>query len=389
MTIDCELPLGGIERPSWYRAVGAGGRAMLDLLLRRGSMTQAALPGLLDLSQPSVARLVGGFAAEGIVSIGSRPAQGRGNPSVTLTLVPDHAYGIGVGITGDAVSMTLIDIAGTVRATRSGAMPDPSRAAVVRQLAEMRRDLLAEAAIDSSRIVGTGVGFSGFLVGDPPRFNPPAMLADWVDVDLVETLSPALGRDLLCDNDATCGAIAEGLLGIGRTTATFAYCHLTNGFGGGLIVDGLPVRGACGNAGDFGAVWWLLGRGRPSGGYPGLDRLRTLVADHGTSFASVQDLLSGITPSTPGIDAWLDEAHDPFATLAFLLGHIVAPQKVVIGGRLPAWLARALAASLSVPASPVRHDRPFPLPAVVARQVEGDATAIGAALMPLRALFFR
>lgn len=361
---------------------------MLEFLLRRGTAVQAALPDLLDLSQPSVARLVNGFVSDGLVSPTTRTATGRGNPSVTLALVPDHAFGLGIGIAGDAVSMAIVDLAGIVRGTHRMPMAERSLRAVVAQVAMMRADLLAASAIDDTRLVGTGLGFSGFLVGDPPRFNPPAMLADWVDVDLVETLSPVLGSNLLCDNDATCAAIAEGLLGVGRTTPTFAYCHLTNGFGGGLIVDGQPMRGALGNAGDFGAVWWLLGRGRADR-YPGLDRLHALVAQGGTGYATVEEMLADVGPSTPGIDAWLSEAKEPFASLAFLLGHIVAPEKVVIGGRLPRWLATALAESVRLPTSPTRHDRPFPLPVIVASEIDGNATAIGAALMPLRALFFR
>ncbi|MDJ0278917.1 ROK family protein [Sphingomonas sp. 2R-10] len=389
MTNDCARPLGDVLPPPWHRPIGAGGRGLLDLLLRRGSAAQSGLPRLLDLSQPSVARLVGGFAAEGLIAATPRVATGRGNPSTMLALVPDHAFGLGVGITGDAISMALVDLTGVVRAQRCIAMIDRSRSAVVASLAGLRADVIEAAGIDPDRIVGTGVGFSGFLVGDPPRFNPPRALPDWVDVDLLQTLRPALGSSLLCDNDATCAAIAEGLLGVGRTTATFAYCHLTNGFGGGLVVDGKPMRGARGNAGDFGGVWWLLGRNRPYASYPGLDRLHALVAREGRPFATVEDMLNAIDPSTPGVDAWLAEAQDPFATLAFLLGHIVAPSKVVIGGRLPTWLARSLAEAVDLPASPPRHDRPFPLPSVVASEITGDAPAIGAALLPLQALFFR
>ena len=99
-------------------------------------------------------------------------------------------------------------------------------------------------------------------------------------------------------------------------------------------------------------------------------------------------MLAGLTPDMPGIEGWLAEAEKPFASLAFLLGHMVAPEKVVIGGRLPGWLAERLAARIVLPASPPRNDQPFRLPAVVARQVDGDAAAIGAALMPLQALFF-
>ena len=377
-------PLGHVQAPVWAKSIGGGARSVLDHLLKQGIAVQAALPALLDLSQPSVARLVSGFVADGMVAVSGRAATGRGNPSVELSLIPDYAFSLGAGIMGDALSMALVDFAGTVRATRRIAVADPSRQAVVTSLGEMREAILADTGIDPARLVGTGVGFSGFFVDEPLRFNPPALMHDWIDADPLATLAPALGTSLLCDNDATAAALAESLLGVGRSCSSFAYCHLTNGFGGALVADGRPVRGALGNAGDFGAVWWLLDQG-----YPSLDRLRALVNGGDATFATVESMLAEIDAATPGVERWLAEAERPFATLAFLLGHVVAPEKVVIGGRLPAWLATALAGRIRLPQSPPRHGTPFPLPTVVPREVHGEATAIGAALMPLQRLFFR
>lgn len=377
------VPLGQLDRPDWTKPIGNGGRALLDLLLKQGEAIQAALPAMLGLSQPSVARLVTGFVGEGIVTVLTRAPVGRGNPSVTLRLTPDFAFGLGVGLVGDALSMALVDVAGGVRGTRRVALRDRSRAAVVAHIRRERHALVADAAIDPDRIVGAGCGFGGFLVDGPLRFNPPAVLADWVDADVPAIMRDACDLPVLCDNDATTAAIAESLLGVGRSCPTFAFCHLTNGFGGGLIVDGRPMRGFLGNAGDFGGVWWLLDQG-----YPNLERLRLHIVEAGTPFDSVEAMLAGVTPETPGIEGWLREAERPFASLAFLLGHMVSPEKVVIGGRLPGWLAERLAARIALPASPPRNDQPFRLPQIVARQVDGDAAAIGAALMPLQALFF-
>jgi len=375
-------PLGRLDPPAWFKPVSGGGRAMLDLLLKRGPLSQASLPGLLDLSQPSVARLVSGFQAEGMVQTSARAATGRGNPSVMLALEPDYAFGLGVAAAGDAVSIALVDFAGKVRGVETVAMPDMSRAAVVPRLAALRADLIRKTQVDPSRIVGAGVGFAGFFVGSPPRFNPPGLLADWLEADVAATMAPALETSVICDNSATTAAIAESLLGVGRTCPTFAYLHLTNGFGGGLVSDGRVVRGALGNAGDFGGVWWLLDEG-----YPNLERLRVHVHDKGTPFDTIEDMVNAIRLDTPGVEDWVREAAGPFAKLSFLLGHMVAPEKVVIGGRLPGWLAQHLAESVVLPSTPPRNGMPFPLPQIVARQVEGDSVAIGAAIMPLQALF--
>ena len=376
-------PLGTLPQPAWIKPVSGGGRALLDLMLRNGGAVQAELPGQLGLSQPSAARLVGAFTQDGMIRIVPRPATGRGNPSVGLKLEPDFAYGLGVGIFGDALSMALVDFTGCVRAEERVPMPDTSRGAVLERLAEMKKTLIKQAGIDPARIVGAGIGFSGFFVDSPLRFNPPAALSDWVDADVPALLTPVLELPILCDNDATCGAIAESLLGVGRDCANFAYCHLTNGFGGGIIADGRVVRGALGNAGDFGGVWWLLDQG-----YPNLDLLWRNVVEAGARFASMEEMLHLLQPGTPGIEDWLTACERPFASLAFLLGHMLAPEKIVIGGRLPGWLARLIAERITLPQSPARHSQPFILPKMVARQVEGDAVAIGAAVMPLQSLFF-
>lgn len=375
--------MGELRPLAWVRPVSAGGRAMLDLLLKGGGVSQAELTARLDLSQPTVARLVGTFSSDGLVLLSERVAERRGNPSVHVALNPDYAYALGIGLVGDAVSVTLLDFTGQVRATRTAAMRSMSRAAVLKKLPTLRREVIEAAEVDADRIVGAGVGFSGFFVHDPPRFNPPEPLHDWAQADVAATIADALNLSVVCENDGTTAAIAESLLGIGRTCPTFAYCHFANGFGGGLISDGKAVRGALGNAGDFGGVLWLLDEGNPT-----LELLRDLVAKAGKEYPTVEDMIRKIGPDTPGVPAWIGKAKKPIGKLAFLLGHIFAPAKVVIGGRLPRPIAARLASELRLPQTPVRNDLPFPLPAIVASAVDGDSVSIGAAAMPLQQLFF-
>lgn len=356
---------------------------MLDLLLKRGGARQAAMPALLDLSQPSVARLVGSFQADGLVHIAGRAPEGRGNPSAQISLNSDYAYSLGIGLVGDAITMALLDLTGQVRAARAEAMPSMSPALVIPRLVALKAELIRAAGIDASRIIGAGVGFSGFFVGDQPRFNPPTQLRDWAGIDLADALSGPLGLSVICENDGTAAAIAESLLGIGRRCSNFAYCHLTNGFGGGIIVDGRPLRGALGNAGDFGGILWFL-----DDGYPSLDRLLHRVTTAGGDDSTVEDMVRRIGPDTPGVAEWISESERPISKLAFLLGHILAPEKIVIGGRLPHAVAAALATAVTMPTTPSRNGMPFPLPEIVASELDGDAAAIGAAAMPLQQIFF-
>jgi predicted NBD/HSP70 family sugar kinase len=376
-------PVGIMPLPAFVRPITPAGRAILGALLRSGSLSQAELPARIEIAQPSAARLVGILRGDGLIALSSRKATGRGNPSVSLTLDPDGAYAFGIGLVGDAVLLVLLDLAGRVRASRHVAMPDMGRAKVIKVLRRLVADVLAATGIDEARVIGAGVGFSGFLVGNPARFNPPAPLADWADVDVAAALADPLGMPVVCDNDGTTAAIAEAMLGVGRRSANFAYFHLTNGFGGGLIVGGRPLRGAGGNAADFGGALWLLDQG-----YPDLERLRALTQEAGSAFGTVEEMIRHIDLDTPGVSQWMAETDRPFGMLASLLGHIVAPEHVVIGGRLPPHLAEALAARLRLPQTPSRNAQPFPLPSIVASEVKGDAIPIGAAAMALQSVFF-
>lgn len=370
--------------PDWVPAISSGGRQILDHLLRTGGVSQASLSQRLDLSQPSVARLIGTFHAAGMVQLGDRSPGVRGHPSVQVTLAPDFAYALGVTLVGDAVGVTVLDFAGTVRAARVIGLADMAPALVSETLRQLKAALIAEAGIDAARLVGAGAGVSGFLVpGDPPRFNPPSQLAAWATVDVAATLGAALDLPMLYENDATAATVAEGLTGVGRSCANFAFCHLTNGFGGGVVADGRAVHGRLGNAGDFGGVMWLLAET-----YPSLDTLHAYVRKADGVEESVETMVRRVGPQTPGVSEWVADAGKAIGQLAFLLGHIVASEKVVIGGRLPPAIAEALARATHLPSTPTRNAMPFPLPEIVASGVQGDAVGIGAAMLPLREAFF-
>ncbi len=257
-------PIGSTENPLWLRPLSQGGRALLELLLKEGPSSQASMAGRLGLSQPSIARLVGDFREQELVTLSERRAEGRGNPSVLVNLNPDFAYGLGVSLAGDAVSLCLLDLQGRVRAAETQAMATMDRASVIDAIKAVRARVLRKARVDAARIAGAGVAFSGFFVGPPLRFNPPRQLEAWSTLDVAAELREVLGVSVVAENDGSAAAVAEALLGVGRRCSTFAYCNLTNGFGGGLMDHGRLVRGFLGNAGDFGGVVWLLGGAYPA-----------------------------------------------------------------------------------------------------------------------------
>ena len=364
------------------RIVSPGGRRALDLLFRRGVLSQAEVTRALDLSQPTVARLIQGFERDGMVVLSRRTTERPGNPSVDVRLAPGFAYSFGAGLVGDLVSLNLMDFSGAVVGSRRAAMRSMGRAAVLDRLTAFHGELVAEHGIDPRRVVGLGVGVSGFFVGEGRRLDPPASFDDWGLSETAPIFEEALGLPVTVQNAAATAAIAESLFGVGRTCPDFAYLHLSNGFGGGIISGGRLFPGAHGNAGAFGGIWTAAGLG-----YPSLDRMLHLVGAAGGTFPSVEPMLAAVGVDTPGVEAWLAEAERAFTMLCAFLAHALDPAAIVIGGRLPPPIAGALAARIRLPAATERRMRPPPLPVVRTSEVPGDAASLGAAAMPLQATF--
>lgn len=357
-------------------------RRLLGLLFRHGELTQAEITRAIGLTQSMVSRLVSGLQAKGMIGIGARLPNGRGQPSPALHLKPDYTYTLGVSLLADAISFDLMDFAGTLLWRGHTAMPSMSQAAVREQLARFKASMLSESGIDERRLFAAGVGISAFFVGDGALMNPPALLDDWALVDIAPVVSEVLGLPVLVDNDGNVATIGEGLRGAGRRFRHLAYFQITNGFGGGLIVNGQPFRGAYGNAGEFAALWQCLGIEHPN-----LERLRLLLKAHGVDFATVSELIAELDVAHPGVEAWLAEAGPAFSLAATGASAVIDCEAIVLGGRIPRSLAEKLAARIHI-AGTNRRDRPRPLPEIVISETPGDAVSLGAAVFALQSTFF-
>jgi predicted NBD/HSP70 family sugar kinase len=375
---DSALPTRSVLRP-----VSEGGRRVLNLLLKSGGMSQAQLTHSLDLSQPSIARLLKGFLQDGMVQVAPRPSDHPGKPSLHVSLNPDFAYSLGISMLGDKLAMTLMDFAGGIRGECSAAMPSMSEAAVIGSLKRFKTSLIAESGIDPRRMIGAGVGLSAYFVGESGEMNPPAYLDDWALRDIAPVLGAVLDLPVVVDNDASLATIGESLYGVGSRCSNFAYLHLTNGFGGGHIVDGKPFRGYRGNAGEFGGIWSLV-----CDTYPNLDLLRECVAAAGHSFETVEDMVKAIDLGWPGVEDWLEKAAPVFSKLCEIIAFCNDPQMIVIGGRLPRSIAEALRVRITLPREGARRGIPQPVPEIVVAEVVGDPVSIGGAAAPLRSAFF-
>lgn len=369
-------------RADGQRTATANERFVMSLLARRGAASRAELARATALAPHSVSRLIEPLIDRGLVEEGTPEIAGRGKPGAPLRLAADAAFSVGVSVMTDAVTLVVMDLGGTVRGHIGAPLELADFDAGARQIAALIADTIGKAGLDPARLLGIGCGVTGYFIGDGARLNPPTSLDPWALLPLDELLADRLGGPVWIDNDGNVAAMGEAMLGVGRTCADFAYLYFAAGFGGGVFARGVPLRGARGNAGEFASI---IPEGWPQ---PNLENLRAHLAERGIVHDGLRAMLRDLDLAAPAVEEWLDLCAPSLNLVVSAISGSLDPEMIVFGGRLPPQLADRMIAKMRF-TNPARRGHRRPLPRMVHSTVGVDATAIGAAMMPLRAAFFQ
>jgi glucokinase len=139
---------------------------------------------------------------------------------------------------------------------------DRSAPEVLREVAALIENALAQSGIDRHNVVGVGVGASG-LVNPHTGVNVVAPNLGWRDVPIRELLVQQLGLPVSVDNNARTMALGEALFGVGKGIHALAFVYSRIGVGAGFVVGERLFRGSAAGAGEIGHTTIV-----PDGGEP-------------------------------------------------------------------------------------------------------------------------
>ncbi|MBK9164957.1 MAG: ROK family protein [Acidobacteria bacterium] len=128
-----------------------------------------------------------------------------------------------------------------------------------------RRDDVVELLIDSARecikaskplgdISAFGIAAPAVLDHDAGKILIAPNLPELNDFPLAATIADALNIEVFLENDANAAAIGENWLGASNGFSSSICVTLGTGVGGGVIIDGKPLRGIDGTAGEIGHI---------------------------------------------------------------------------------------------------------------------------------------
>jgi predicted NBD/HSP70 family sugar kinase len=228
--------------------------AVLDLLHQRGPLSRSQLARRTSLNRSTIADLIGELGRLGLVEEGPGAARsGPGRPSPVARVRPEGAVALCLELAVDSVAAATIGLGGHLyeqaraRRPRSHVSPEET----IENLVEMVKPLLAGLP-PGHRMVGTGVAVAG-VVRRSDGFVHLAPNLGWRNVPLGQMLAEALP---VCPvhlaNEADLGALAEYRRGAAVGSLDLVFVAGEVGLGAGIILEGSPMLGAAGYAGEVG-----------------------------------------------------------------------------------------------------------------------------------------
>lgn len=364
---------GALVRPSE--------RKLLSLIWRRPNVTRAELGAEMDMAQQSVHRLLGGLQDDGLIGFGEAAGGRRGQPSPSVHLNPGFACSLGVALDTNRVGVSCSDLAGGHRSRSFEIDGDPVDSVLDRVDAAFE-SLLEEMQFDRADVLGIGFAIAGYVIADW-RYSPPHALSHWAKVEIAPLVSRRFGLPCWSENTANAAALSEAMFGAGQKHDSLVFVDMSYGLGAGVISDGRIMTGAFGNAGEVGgifpdAVYHL----RPA---PGL--LIEKLRKSGHHVAGLADLGRALSEGWPEVEPWLRRVQPQFDSMISAISGLIDPDCIVLGGQAPSEFARTLAGRATY-FRRKRYGFARRLPELVLSDVGEDASSIGAAWLPFRALAF-
>jgi predicted NBD/HSP70 family sugar kinase len=363
--------------------------ALLRMIHQAGTVSRSQLTTSSGLNRSTISDLVSELEDLGLVYETEASATGVGRPSLQVS-ASDQVVAFAVNTDVDAVTVGVVSFAGQVIAkkrfpTSNQPTADKAAAIAAKLINELRGELKT-----GTRIVGIGVAVPGQVrVLDGVIRLAPHL--GWVEIPFGPMLSQLTGLPVYADNDASLGCVAERIYGNAKGFTDVVYLFAgSGGIGGGVVVDGVQLRGAAGYAGELGHV-------RISGNavkdYSGLEgTLESLVRrddllDVFKLYAATDDeLLVEISRTQAAKAVKLIESQIDY--LAAALGNFVNifnPQVIILGGFLAGLFTRdseRLLTSLRANSLAAANER------VIIREggLGSNLLMIGAALLPFNDL---
>ncbi|GAA1694784.1 ROK family transcriptional regulator [Kribbella yunnanensis] len=228
------------RRGQWQTAA-----EILTRVSREPGITRAAVAHELGLSSSSTTEVTAKLREVQLLAEVPAPSRGRGRPTTLLRAHPSGPVTLVLDLRQSNWRSAVVALDGSFL-SQDDRRHRTRRAQVV--LGNLRGAVQEAQDQYGDRLRAVGLAVPGTL-RDNHLLQSSA--PEWFELDL-ETVTAGTGVPLLAGNDATLSGVAEARSGAAAGAGTALHLIIEAGIGGTLLIDGVPVLGASGAAGEFG-----------------------------------------------------------------------------------------------------------------------------------------
>ena len=223
---------------------------ILKYYINNGDNTLSDLGKEMDLSVPTVTKLVGELIDEGyVIDFGKVETTGGRRPNV-YGLNPDSGCFLGVDIKRFRVNLALINFKGElIDSQLSVPFNYENSAESFDSLCKIINEYVAGLNIHKSKILSAGINISGRINTETGHSYS---MYYFNEQPLTEILHERLGIHSTIDNDSRAMAYGEFMNGVVGDEKNILYVNCSWGLGLGIIINGHLYYGKSGFSGEFG-----------------------------------------------------------------------------------------------------------------------------------------
>ncbi|NUR89957.1 MAG: ROK family transcriptional regulator [Nonomuraea sp.] len=230
--------------------------AVLRLLREHETLTLTELARAARVSRPTVEAIVDellseGWAEECTEEPGDRP---RGRPARRFRFRASAGHVVGAVIGHTKLRAMVADLNGSiVAAAKVPISPDVPAAERLDAFTDLVTKVAAEARLEPEQLAAVGAGTTG-VVDAEGRIVKSVVLRDWTGVALQAELAARLPVPVVVENDMRLAILAEHWQGVAQGHDDVVYLYTGTKLGLGLLIGGVPYRGAHAASGEIGQM---------------------------------------------------------------------------------------------------------------------------------------
>ena len=225
-------------------------KRIIAYYLNNSTSTIPELSKELNLSVPTIAKVIAEMCEDGYIVNCGKMDTGKGRSPVIYGLAPDSGYFIGVDLMSNGLNLGLMNFKGElVKLDMDVPYQYRNSQEGLDELCGHVTDFIDQLDIAKERILNVGVNIPGRV---NPEMGHSFSRFNFEERPLVDLMAERIGCRAYIDNDTRAMTYGEMSKGVVKGEKDVIFVNLSWGIGCGLILNGELYTGKSGFSGEFG-----------------------------------------------------------------------------------------------------------------------------------------